>query len=62
MKIPNKTELQQAVFNHSSGIDFQEFMNLYEKSTVEPYSLLVTDTTLSSNNPLRFGKNLLETI
>ena len=28
MKIPNKTEIQQIVSNHSSDIDFQEFMNL----------------------------------
>ena len=31
MKIPNKRELQQIAFNHSSDIDFQDFMNLYEK-------------------------------
>ena len=31
MKIINKTELQQIAFNHSSDIDFQDFMNLYKK-------------------------------
>ena len=62
MKIPNKRELQQIAFNHSSDIDFQDFMNLYKRSTVEPYSLLVMDTTLSSDNSLHFRKNLLETI
>ena len=30
MKIPNKQELQQIAFNHSSDIDFQEFINLYK--------------------------------
>ena len=29
MKIPNKQELQQIAFNHSSDIEFQDFMNLY---------------------------------
>ena len=29
-KIPNKRELQQISFNHSSDIDFQDLMNLYE--------------------------------
>ena len=29
MKIPNKRELQQTAFNHTSDIDFQDFMNLY---------------------------------
>ena len=62
MKIPNKRELQQIAFNHSSDIDFQDFMNLYKRSTVEPYSVLVMDTTLSSDNSLHFRKNLLETI
>ena len=27
MKIPNKRELQQTAFNHSSDIVFQDFMN-----------------------------------
>ena len=31
MKIPNKREIQQISFNHSSDIDFQDFMNLYKK-------------------------------
>ena len=47
MKIPNKRELQQIAFNHSSDIDFQEFMNLYKKCTSKPYSFLVIDTTLA---------------
>ena len=29
--IPNKRELQQIAFNHSSDIDFKDFMNLYKK-------------------------------
>ena len=39
MKIPNKQELQQIVYNHSSDIDFKDFMNLYKKSTGKPYFL-----------------------
>ena len=62
MKIPNKRELQQIVFNHSSDIDFQDFMNFYKKCTEKPYSFLVIDTTLASDNSSRFRKNLLETI
>ena len=58
-KIPNKRELQQIALNHSSNIDFKDFMNIYKKSTKEPYSFLVNDTTLRSDNPLRFRKNLL---
>ena len=59
MKIPNKRDLQQIVLNHSSDIDFKDFMKIYEKYTKEPYSFLVNDTTLSSDDPLRFRKNLL---
>ena len=59
MKIPNKRELQQIALNHSSDIDFKDFMNIYKKSTKEPYYFLVNDTTLPSDNPSRFRKNLL---
>ena len=62
MQIPNKKELQQIAFNHSSDMDFQDFMDLYKKCTTKPYSFLVIDTTLASDNSLRFRKNLLERI
>ena len=58
MKIPNKRELQQIAINHSSDINTKDFANIYRKYTDEPYSFLVNDTTLASNNPLRFRKNL----
>ena len=35
-------------------------MNLYKKCTTKPYSFLVIDTTLTSDNPLRFRKNLFK--
>ena len=62
MKISNKRELQQIAFNHSSDTDFQDFMNLYKKRTPNPFSFLVIDTTLTSDNSSRFRKNLLERI
>ena len=49
MKIPNKRDLQQITFNHSSDVDFQEFMNLYKKCTEKLNSVLVIDTTLASD-------------
>ena len=57
-KIPNKRELQQIAINHSSDISTKDFTNIYRECTAEPYSFLVNDTTLASNNPLRFRKNL----
>ena len=59
MKIPNKRELQQIALNHSSDIDFKDFMKIFKKYTAEPYPFLVNDTTLPSDDPLRFRKNLL---
>ena len=38
IKISNKWELQQIVFNHLSDIDFKDFMNLYKKCTGKPDS------------------------
>ena len=61
MKIPNKYELQQIAFNHSSDIDFKDFMNLYKKCTAKPNSFLI-DAILASDKPLRFRDNLLEKI
>ena len=60
MKIPNKRELQQINLNHSSDIDFNDFINIYKKCTAEPYSFLVNDTILPLDDSLRFRKNLLE--
>ena len=62
MKISNKRELQQIAFNHSSDIDFPSFMNLSKTCIAKPYSFLVIDTTLASDNSSRFRKNLLERI
>ena len=59
-KIPNKRELQQIAINHSSDINTKDFANIYRKCTAEPYSFLVNDTTLASDNPLRFRKLFLK--
>ena len=61
MKIPNKRELQQIAQNHSSDISTKDFIKTCKKCTAEPYSFLVNDTTLASDNPLRLRKNLFNT-
>ena len=53
MKINNRKELQNNAINHSTDIDYQDFMKIYRECTREPYSFLTIDTTLSSSNPLR---------
>ena len=56
MKIPIKRELQQVAINYSLDTDFKDFKNLYKKCTAKPY------TSLTSDNSLRFRRNLLEGI
>ena len=60
IKIPNKQKCQRTAFNHSSDIDFKDFMNRYKKYTVKPYSFLLIDTTLTADNVSHFRKNHLE--
>ena len=58
-KISNKRELQEIVQNQSD-ISTKDFTNINRKYTIEPYSFLVIDTALASDNPLRFKKLFLE--
>ena len=62
MKIPKKQEIEQVAIDHSSDINSKDFMELYRKCTTRKWSFLVIDTTLPSDNPLRFQKNLLEEV
>ena len=55
-KIPNKRDIFARY--HSSDMSTKDFANIHRKCTVEPYSFLVNDTTLASDNPLMFRKNL----
>ena len=59
-KIPNERELQQIAINHSSDISTTDLINIYKECTRKPYSFLVIDTTLASDNPLRFRTLFLE--
>ena len=63
MKIQNKRDLQQISFNHSADIEFEDFINL-TKNVTQPKTifLFMIDTTLASNNPVCFRKNILERI
>ena len=59
-KIPNRREIQEIARNHSSDIKTEDFTNIYIKHTAEPYSSLVNDNTLASENPLRLRKLFLK--
>ena len=62
MRINKKRELQNISINHSADIDYQDFMKMYRECTREPYNILTTDTTLPASDPLRFRKNLFESL
>ena len=59
-KIHNKRELRNIAINHSSDIGYKDYMNIHKTCTGEPYYCLTIDTTLPTNNPLRFRKNILD--
>ena len=58
MKSQIKNNINKTAHNHSSDIDFKDFMNL----VLQNHIFLVIDDTLASDNPSRFRKNLLERI
>ena len=62
MKINNRKELQNIEINYSADIDYKNFMKISRECIKEPYNFLTTDATLPSSNPLRFRKNLFDTL
>ena len=61
VKIPNKRELQQIVFNHHQILAFKTLW-IFIKNVLQNPLFLVIDTTFASDNSSRFRKNLLERI
>ena len=55
----NKKPLQQIAFNPSSDIEFNHLVKFYKDHDRESFPFLVNDTTLASDSPLKFRKNLL---
>ena len=62
MKNHNKRELQDIVINHSADVGYKDFMKIYRECTKEPFNFLTIDTTLPASDPLRFRKNLFESL
>ena len=62
MKINNRIELKNIASDHSADIDYQDFKKIYRECTKEPYNFLTIDTTLPASDPLRFRKNLFESL
>ena len=62
MKINGKRELENTARNHSADIDYKYFMKIYRECTKEPFDFLTIDAKLPASNPLRFRKNLFESL
>ena len=62
MKMNNRRELQNIAINHSAETDYKDFMKIYRECTKEPVNFLTIDTTLPANDPLRFRKNLFDSL
>ena len=62
MKINNRKELQNTAIDHSADIDYKDFMKIYRECTKEPSNFLTIDTTLPVSDPLRFRKNLFDSL
>ena len=62
MKINNKRELQNIAINHSADIDYQDFKKIYRECTKVPNNFLTIDTVLPESDPLRFSKNLFDSL
>ena len=54
-KLNNKREIQNIDINHSSVIDYKDFVKIYKNSTKEPYNFFTINTTLPADK--RFKKN-----
>ena len=62
MRINNERELQNIAINHSADIDYEDFIKIYRECTKEPYNVLIIDATLPASDPLRFRKNLFDSL
>ena len=52
MKISNNRQLQNIAINHSTDIDYKDFMKIYRECTKEPYSFFTIDATLPASDAL----------
>ena len=46
-KLNNTRELQNIAFNHSSDIDYKDFIKIYRNCIKEPYNFFTIDTTVN---------------
>ena len=62
MKIHNRRELQNIAIDHSADIEYKDFLKIYRNCAKEPYSFLTIDTTLPTDNTMRFRKKFSDSL
>ena len=62
MKINNRIEFKNIGIDHSADDEYNDFIKIYRKCTKKPFNFLTIDTTLPASDPLRFRKNLFESL
>ena len=62
MKINNLRELQNIAINHFADIDYDNFFEINIKCTREPFNFLTIDATIPASDPLRFRKNMFDSL
>ena len=62
MKINNRREIQSIAINHSPDIGYKDFWEICRKFKREPFNFLTIHTTLPASNPLRFRKQLFDSL
>ena len=62
MKINKRKELQNIAIDHSTDIDYKDFMKIYREWTREPFDFLTIDGMLPASNPLRFRKSFFQSL
>ena len=61
MKIQNKRALKNIPTYHAADINYKHFAEIYRGYTGKPYFFTI-GTTLTIDDPLRFKKNLLDSL
>ena len=62
MKINNRKELQNVAIDYSADIDYKDFMKICPECKKEPFKFLTIDTMLPASDPLKFRKNLFDSL
>ena len=58
-KINNKKELQNIADDNSADLEYKDFLKLYRHFTSKPYSFMIIDETLPSNDPNKYQDNFI---